>query len=292
MRSARRSFRVWPSTSPLALAPGKWSLCRAFPTLLAVVVCALACAPSPEAIAKSGQASSERTPIVERPYEIVARYPHDPAAYTQGLLWWRGQIYESRGTYGGSGLRVYDPVSGVVSGSVDLPDDIFAEGLARVGERLVQLTWKQGAAYIYDLDSLERLGEFGYAGEGWGLAGDESALYMSNGTPFVSVRDPQSFEERRLLRVTRDALPLDRLNELELIGGVLYANVYMTDEIVGIDPETGVVVESIDLNGLLTDSERRSAEVLNGIAYVAERGTLLVTGKYWPAVFEIRLLDE
>jgi glutamine cyclotransferase len=222
--------------------------------------------------------------------EVVAAYPHDPEAYTQGLLWFDGSLYESTGLYGASSVRKIDLESGTLAIFRPLPPDYFGEGLARVGERLVQLTWQQGLALLFSLDDLEELGERSYVGEGWGLCFDGRHLIMSDGTQVLSFHDPETFAVVRRLEVTRGGTPLDRLNELEWVDGSVYANVYQTEEIVRIDPHSGAVVEVIDASGLLSPRERRGAEVLNGIAYRPDSGTFLLTGKRWPRVFEVRFV--
>lgn len=230
-------------------------------------------------------ASSEVVPRLRA--KVVAQYPHDPEAYTQGLLYFDGSLYESTGTYGGSSLRRTELESGEVSLLRPLPPDFFGEGLARVGSHLVQLTWQQGLALLFRLDDLEEEGRLSYVGEGWGLCFDGRHLIMSDGTHVLSFRDPETFAEERRLEVTRRGTPLDRLNELEWVNGSIYANVYQTDEIVRIDAESGEVRATIDAAGLLSPDERRRSEVLNGIAYRPTTETFLLTGKLWPHVFEV-----
>ncbi|MEX1081842.1 MAG: glutaminyl-peptide cyclotransferase [Halofilum sp. (in: g-proteobacteria)] len=224
---------------------------------------------------------ADPAPVLD--YRVVASYPHDPQAYTQGLLFYEGRLYESTGRE--SELRELRLESGEIVRKVELDDEYFGEGLARWGDRLIQLTWKAGTAFVYDIDSLRRLRRFSYSGEGWGLTQDDSHLIMSDGSATLRFLDPDSFEVQRRVRVTDGALPVDALNELEYVRGEIYANVYRSERIARIDPRSGRVVAWIDLAGLLDPEE--GAGVLNGIAYDATGGRLFVTGKYWPRLFEI-----
>lgn len=213
--------------------------------------------------------------------------PHDSGAFTQGLLWSEGKLYESTGEYGESSLRRVDPVSGEVEKQVSLPADLFGEGLALVDSRLIQLTWQAGVALVYDLKTFEEIDRYSYEGEGWGLCDDGYRLFMSNGTATLSLRDRDSFEEMDRLQVTLEGRVLGALNELECAEGWVYANVYQTDAIVRIDPQTGEVGAVINAAGLLSPEEQAAAEVLNGIAYRSETRSFLLTGKYWPSMFEV-----
>lgn len=204
---------------------------------------------------------------------MLADAPHDSTAFTQGLLWHAGALYESTGQYGESTVRRVDPESGEVLAQVELPAALFGEGLARVGDRLVQLTWKEEKALIWSLEGLEPLGEFAYAGDGWGLCHDDHSLFMSDGTSRLSVRDPESFEVRGQLEVSLAGRIVGGLNELECAQGWIYANVIGSDMIVRIDPSSGRISALIDASGLLDASERSQADVLNGIAYRPDRGT-------------------
>ena len=225
--------------------------------------------------------------------EVLDRRPHDQEAYTQGLLWRGGVVYESTGSYGSSSLRAWRWSDGRELARVDLDERLFGEGITLVpdgGERLVQLTWRRGEALVWSLDPLREQGRVRYGGEGWGLAYDGSELIMSDGTPILTFRDPESLEVHRRLRVTRRGMPLADLNELELVDGLLFANLYGDDEIAVVDLGSGDVVAIVDASGLLTDEEAAAADVLNGIAYRSDTGTFLLTGKYWPWVFEVRIL--
>lgn len=218
---------------------------------------------------------------------VESRYPHDRDAFTQGLLWHEGKIYESTGRYGHSTLRRVDLATGRVEQEVALDEAYFAEGLARVGDRLFQLTWQSHKAFVYDLDTLEQVGEFDYDTEGWGLCYNGTDLVMSDGSSTLFFRDPIDFSVRREVRVMKAGRPLRNLNELECVEGDVYANVWQRDEIVRIDPVSGTVEASIRASGLLDRDERRGTDVLNGIAYLPDSRRFLITGKMWPVAFEV-----
>ncbi|MCY3928686.1 MAG: glutaminyl-peptide cyclotransferase [Acidobacteria bacterium] len=228
--------------------------------------------------------------------EVLDRRPHDLEAYTQGLLWRGGVVYESTGSYGSSSLRAWRWSDGEELARVDLDPRLFGEGIALLADRVeaeqrvLQLTWRRGEALVWSLDPLRELSRIRYEGEGWGLAYDGSDLIMSDGTPSLSFRDPRTLDVRRRLRVTRQGMPLANLNELELVDDVLFANLYGSDEIAAIDLDSGAVIAVVDASGLLTDQEAAAADVLNGIAFRPDTGTFLLTGKYWPWVFEVRIL--
>ena len=227
--------------------------------------------------------------------EVVSVRPHDPGAYTQGLLLYDGFLYESTGRNGESTLRKVDPATGEVLQSVNIPEEYFAEGLALVGDKLIQLTWHEGVAFVYNLDTFEQTGTFQYQGEGWGLCTDGRFLYMSDGTSFLELRDPETFELIFSGMVTVQGQLVDRLNELECVGDYIYANMWQTNYILQIDKMNGVVVAVIDATSLLTDQERAQftdQEVLNGIAYNPETDTFLITGKHWPKLFEVRFVKQ
>ncbi|HEX4952302.1 MAG TPA: glutaminyl-peptide cyclotransferase [Thermoanaerobaculia bacterium] len=224
--------------------------------------------------------------------ELVAEYPHDVTAYTQGLLWHGGSLYESTGLYGRSTLRQVELSTGTVLREVRLPMELFGEGLARVGERLVQLTWQEGKALYWHLADLSRAAERSFTGEGWGLCWDGARLVMSDGSATLTLRDAESFAETGRIAVTRGGRPLDLLNELECVEGVIWANVYTTDEVVRIDPETGAVTATVDASLLRGLDLGRGAEVANGIAWRPETKTFLLTGKRWSKVFEVRFVPK
>lgn len=221
-------------------------------------------------------------------FDVTARFPHDPTAYTQGLLWANGTLYESTGRYGHSELRRVDLESGRVLASRKLPDNRFGEGLSLLNGRLYQLTWQSGVAYTYDAATLAPRDSFAYPGEGWGLATDGTSLIMSDGSDSLRVLSPESFKVERIVHVRYKGAPLYQLNELELVNGDLLANVYQSNWILRIDPTTGAVRQLIDLADLYPDRPG-SAEVMNGIAVAPDSGSLLLTGKLWPVMFEVRL---
>jgi glutamine cyclotransferase len=224
--------------------------------------------------------------------EVLATYPHDPEAFTQGLLIDGGALYESTGRYGRSSLRRVAPETGVVLAERTLSPNLFGEGLARVGERLVQLTWREGVAPVWDLATLEEVDRFSYQGEGWGLTFDGERLLMSDGSSWLVFRDPDTFEELDRVSVTIDGQPLGELNELEWVDGAVWANVWGSSSIVRIDPGSGAVTAVADLSGLqrrLPPEEARGIDVLNGIAWWPERDAFVVTGKLWPRAFLVRL---
>ncbi len=222
--------------------------------------------------------------------EVVASYAHDPTAYTQGLLWADGRLFESTGLEGHSSLREVELESGRILRRVALSPELFGEGLAKVGERLVQLTWRSELGLIWDAATFERVGQFFYRGEGWGLCHDGRELVMSDGSAELAFLDERTFKVRRRLRVTAGGRAADRLNELECVDGVVWANLYGSETIVRIDPGSGRVTATVDASGLLTAEEARLAEVMNGIAWVPEREVFLVTGKLWPRLFAVRFV--
>jgi glutaminyl-peptide cyclotransferase len=224
-------------------------------------------------------------------YRIIRTFPHDPKAYTQGLVFHQGFFYEGTGLEGKSSLRKVDLRTGKIVRIHRLPDTWFGEGVTLWKGQLMQLTWKNRIGLIYDRHSFRLLKTFSYATEGWGLTQDGTQLIMSDGTDRLHFIDPQTLEEKRRVQVQDRGFPVRFLNELEYIKGEIYANVYMTDWIVRISPETGQVTGWIDLKGLLPEDDRkRGAEVLNGIAYDAEKGRIFVTGKFWPKLFEIKIV--
>ncbi|SPE20993.1 Glutaminyl-peptide cyclotransferase family protein [Candidatus Sulfotelmatomonas gaucii] len=226
-------------------------------------------------------------------YRIIQTYPHDPGAYTQGLVYVDGHLYESTGLNGRSSLRMDDLETGRVLQSAPLSDKYFGEGLAAWGSTLVQLTWQAKIAFVYDRFSFRLLRTFHYDGEGWGLTQNGRNLILSDGTATLRFFDPQTFREVRRIVVKDQGAPVTQLNELEYVRGEIYANVWHTDHIARISPATGSVLGWIDLTGLLPQDERSDPEaVLNGIAYDAAHDRLFVTGKLWPKLFEIKVVPE
>ena len=224
-------------------------------------------------------------------YEIVATYPHDPAAFTQGLEFHDGILLESTGRHPSSVRRVRLE-DGVVLQKRDLDMQFFGEGLTAIGDRILTLTWQGGHGFVWDIDDLEPAGTFSYSGEGWGLTHDETRVILSDGSPSLRFLDPNTLQQTGSVPVTYMGRPLERLNELEFIEGEVWANVWQTNYIVRIDPATGAVTGVIDLTGILPDPVDNPADdVLNGIAWDAENRRLFVTGKNWPKLFEIRLTE-
>ncbi len=239
------------------------------------------------AAALAGCGSTRAAPV-ERA-EIVASYPHDGGASTQGLIFAGGALYESTGQYGDSTLRRVALDTGDVLARVVLDESYFGEGLARVGDRLIQLTWKAGVGFVYDRETLARVDTVHYVGEGWGLTYDGRQLIMSDGSATLRFLDPETFEVERRLGVTLRGEPLDQLNELEYIDGEIWANVWHSDDIVRIDPDSGRVTGIVKAGHLRERLPTGStAGVLNGIAWDAAGQRLFVTGKNWPRLFEIR----
>ncbi|MDE2803964.1 MAG: glutaminyl-peptide cyclotransferase [Gemmatimonadota bacterium] len=227
-------------------------------------------------------------------YELRRTLPHDPSGYTQGLLIHDGVFFESTGQYGESDVRRVDIATGEVLHSHGLSDEHFGEGIALVGDKLIQLTWKAGLAFVYDAATLAREGTFSYEGEGWGLCHDGESLFMSDGSNTLQRRDPATFELLDHIDVTRSGFSVRNLNELECVGDDIYANIYLRDEIVRIDKTTGEVTGQLDAFGLSLASGRPAdaGAVFNGIAYDEATGTFYVTGKLWPSMFEIVITEE
>jgi glutamine cyclotransferase len=226
-------------------------------------------------------------------YEIVATYPHDPNAFTQGLFFAHGKLYEGTGLVGRSTLREVDLKSGKVLRKIDLPPHVFGEGVALHGDEIVTITWKDGAGSVFDRKSFRKTRGFAYAGEGWGITSDGARLIMSDGTDALRFFDPATLAETSRVAVTLNGKPLTRLNELEFIDGAVFANVWQTNAIVRIDPKTGAVTAVADMRGLREKlGDAPGADVLNGIAWDPKTRRLFVTGKNWPKLFEVRLVPK
>jgi glutaminyl-peptide cyclotransferase len=227
-------------------------------------------------------------------YDIVHTYPHDTSAFTEGLFYLNGDLYESTGLNGHSSIRKERLESGKVLQQIQVPSQYFGEGIVNWRTHLIALTWKAQAGFVYDLATFKSLHRFSYQGEGWGLTQNGRWIIMSNGTPELQFLDPATLQEAGRLLVTYQGKPLRNLNELEWVKGQIYANVWQTNWIVRIDPDSGAVVGLIDLHGLLkpADFVPGQTDVLNGIAYDARGDRLFVTGKNWPKLFEIRLHRE
>ena len=223
-------------------------------------------------------------------YVVLRTFPHDPEAFTQGLTFDNGTLYESTGLLRRSTLRKVDLESGAPYQIRYLPDTAFGEGIEVIGDRVIQLTWQNKVAYVYDKNTLDKIGEFSYDTEGWGITHDGARIIMSDGSSRLYFRDPHTFEQTGMVTVRHQGSPVRRLNELEYAHGEVLANVFQTDRIARINPDTGNVTGWIHLDGLLNPQERRNADVLNGIAYDAGKDRLFVTGKLWPKLFQIRLV--
>jgi len=226
-------------------------------------------------------------------FMVKHTYPHDPQAFTQGLFFKDGFLYESTGLNGKSWLRKVELNTGKVLQQKDLPKEIFGEGSTLVGDEIVSLTWQAKYGFVFDQKTFTLKRKFTYDSEGWGLASDANDVYMSDGSPTIRILDPKTLKEQRRIQVTADGKPVAQLNELEMVEGELFANVWGTDIIARIDPANGNVVGWIDLSGLLPIEKRGSSSadaVLNGIAYDPKHKRLFVTGKLWPKMFDIELV--
>jgi glutamine cyclotransferase len=247
-----------------------------------------ACGQAPSAPAQSAQ-NGQQAATPTWGFRIAATYPHDPRAFTQGLIWRDGHLYESTGQLGYSTIRQVRLEDGRVLQSVDLPQGQFGEGIVDWGDQIVNLSWQNGIGYRWDRRTLRRLGEWRYTGEGWGLTRSDGEIIMSDGTHELRFLDPATLNERRRIQVTDQGVPVPRLNELEWVNGEIFANVWLTPMIARIDPASGRVTGWIDLTALAIQNGRDRDSVLNGIAYDRERDRLFVTGKYWSNLYEIDL---
>ncbi len=248
--------------------------------------------PSVTTLAKaaSNSPASKQTRPAFYTYDVVNVFPHDPHAFTQGLVFLNGQLLESTGLNGQSTLRRVELKTGRVLQQVDVAPQFFAEGLAVLNQKAYQLTWQTHKAFVYDLESFRPEREFPYPGEGWGLTTDGASLILSDGTSQLRFLDPENFTLKRTLTVRDRTWPVDRLNELEYIRGEIFANIWGADYVVRINPETGTVTGIVDFTGLLPVQDRTpGTDVLNGIAYDSTSDHLFVTGKRWPKLFEVRL---
>lgn len=226
-------------------------------------------------------------------FNIIESHPHDTGAFTQGLLWHAGNLIEGTGREGHSELRRVDLATGKPLQQQKLPPEVFGEGVALAGNRLIQISWQNGRAFVFNEKTFASLGEWKYSGEGWGLTFDGKNLIMSDGSDKLTFRDPQTFAARDTLAVTFNGKPLAQLNELEWIEGKIWANVWQTDYIVIINPRTGIVEKYLDCTNLLGTGSRSGREdVLNGIAYDAQNGRIFITGKWWPRLFQIELQKD
>jgi len=251
--------------------------------ILAAALAAAACGPA-----------SEAGGIPEYSCQVIHTYPHDNLAFTQGLFYLNGFLYEGTGLNNQSSIRKVKLETGEVLEKRDVPGQYFGEGIVNWKDRLIELTWQAQEGFIYDLGTFELRSNYHYPGEGWGLTQDGKRIIMSDGSPQLRFWDPETLAELSRVTVTADGQPVNHLNELEWVKGEVYANVWQTDRIARIDPKSGHVVGWIDCAGLLSPNDPVGGEgaVLNGIAYDAETGRLFVTGKLWPKLFEIKLAKK
>ena len=250
--------------------------------VVAAALAAYACGPASQAGA-----------IPEYGYEVLHAYPHDPLAFTQGLFYLDGFLYESTGIEGQSSIRKVRLDTGEVLRKHDIPEAYFGEGIVNWNDRLIELTWTTQVGFVYGLAGFDLRREFHYPGEGWGLTQDGKRIIMSDGSAQLRFWDPETLRETGRITVTADGEPVKDLNELEWVEGEVYANVWQTNRIARIDPASGKVAGWIDCTGLLGAADRTGREdVFNGIAYDAKGGRLFVTGKKWPKLFEIRLVKR
>lgn len=278
-----------PDKTKQKLAPNiKWIWLLIFALLLIITAVILTCV-----FYKPGEIHSslpeELTSYMT--YEILNTFPHDPQAFTQGLVFHEGYLYESTGLYGESSLRKVDLESGEILERVDLPDQIFAEGMVIFEDHIFQLTWREKIGFVYDLEDFLLINQFFYPVEGWGLTHDGQDLIFSDGTSSLYFMNRYTFEILGSITVTDQGQEIQRLNELEYIQGEIFANIWGTDDIIRIDPETGQVLGWIDMSGILPDELRTAdTDVLNGIVYNLEEDRLFITGKCWPRLYEIQLI--
>ncbi len=238
------------------------------------------------AILPADSIADEAPPVTKA--HVIARLPHDPTAFTEGLFFSGGAFYESTGEVGHSSIRRVDPATGKVVRQITIPPPYFGEGIAQVGKQIVSLTWQHGIGFRWSADRFRKLGEFHYTGEGWALASDGRMLVMSDGTPTLRVLDPKTLAVKRRIAVIFKGKPLELLNEIEIVDGEILANVWHTSAIVRIDPASGKVIGVIDLSALVAEVDASDPEaVLNGIAWDARHRRLYVTGKMWPTMFQI-----
>lgn len=258
--------------------------------VLALALSCFQCQPTGSNSSPANKPTPANGPAAKYGYQIVNMWPHDSNAFTQGLVLMDGKLLESTGEEGRSSLRRVEIESGKVLKKVDVPEPYFAEGIALLNGKIYQLTWQHNIGFIYDAQTFDRVGQFNYTGEGWGLTTDGQSLILSDGTSSIRFIDPASFRVTRSINVNDQNRPIRELNELEYVNGEIYANVWHDNRIATIDPQNGHVNSWIDLTGLMPEGELQDPEaVLNGIAYDQASDKLLVTGKLWPRIFEIKI---
>lgn len=241
----------------------------------------------------ASKAATRPSSVKHYGFRVVAEMPHSTDSYTQGLEWHEGVFYEGTGLNGHSRLMIVNPATGEATKSVSLSRRHFGEGITILGEKIYQLTWTSGKLFLYDKNTLRSLGELSYSGEGWGLTNDGQRLYMSDGTNRITVRNPKDFAIERTIEVKMGGRSVRYLNELEWIEGEIWANIYLTDTIVRINPDTGEVVGVVDLTDLQSPTDRTfNTDVLNGIAWDASTKRLFVTGKNWNKIYQIELTEN
>lgn len=287
------------SDSASTIAPTVASGVETAAPATAILASPTAAVPTEEMVTSAAPASplaaAPATPVQPTIYDytVVNTYPHDPDAFTQGLVYLDGVFYEGTGLYGRSSLRKVALDTGEVLQQHDLDETFFGEGIAVLGDEIYQLTWQNGVGFVYDRETFAEKRRFTYATEGWGLTHDGENLIMSDGTPIIYFRDPVTLEEVRRITVTVGGEPVMRLNELEYIDGKIFANVWQTDYMLRIDPATGIVDGVYDFTGLLAQAPPSTAaeapDVLNGVAYDRKNNRFFVTGKLWPALFEVEM---
>jgi glutamine cyclotransferase len=261
-------------------------------SLLAILTIVLLAAVAFTAQGSSDLVQEETIPVFG--YKIFNVYPHSAQAFTQGLVYDDGLLYEGTGLYGRSTLSRVELSTGRILDQKNLDSSLFGEGIALWKDRIIQLTWQSGLGLVYGKENMTKIGNFSYQTEGWGITTDNKSLIMSDGTDVLHILDPESFKELGRILVTANGKPLQGLNELEYIKGLIYANVWPTNWIAIISPESGEVKAKINLQGILQESDHQGSkvDVLNGIAYDASGDRLFVTGKLWPKLFEIKLVPK
>jgi glutamine cyclotransferase len=242
---------------------------------------------------RAGEKVAENKHAPTYGYEVLNTWPHDPDAFTQGLVFHDGKLLESTGQEGRSSLRLVELETGTIRKKVNVPSPYFGEGITLLNGKVYQLTWQNQVGFVYDASTFSKLGDFTFTGEGWGLATDGQSLILSDGTNRIRFINPDNFQVRKTIAVSDGSRPISQLNELEYVRGEIYANIWHAERIARIDPQTGHIVGWIDLTGLLPPIEVHDEEaVLNGIAYDETKGRLFVTGKLWPKLFEIRVIQR
>jgi glutamine cyclotransferase len=225
-------------------------------------------------------------------YKVIHVYPHDPRSFTEGLEYRAGYLYESTGREGQSWLRKIQLETGAVVQQINLAPQYFGEGITVIDQKIVQLTYKTKIGFVYDQGTFARRSTFAYPGEGWSLTNDGRQIFMDDGTSEIRIWDAVTLRELKRIKVHDGTKAIENVNEMEYVGGEIYANIWMSDRVARISPVDGRVLGWVDLSGLLTEAEREQTDVLNGIAYDALGGRLFVTGKLWPKLFEIQIVPK